>query len=157
MGNNPSRFKDNPKNPVVCVSWDDAQEFCRKLKQITGKDFRLPTEAEWEYAWYNQNSDSKTHLVGQKKPNNWGLYDMSGNVWELCEDSWHDSYANKPENIKNNGNIKWSGGNKSCRSLRGGSWFGDLTGCRSAFRVSRIAGDGDLDIDIGFRIALGPF
>jgi formylglycine-generating enzyme required for sulfatase activity len=104
MGNNPSRFKDNPKNPVEQVNWHDAQAFCQKLNQKTLKKYRLPSEAEWEYAcragtqtgyyfgddekqlgeyaWYQDNSGSKTHPIGQKKPNNWGLYDMSGNVWE---------------------------------------------------------------------------
>jgi formylglycine-generating enzyme required for sulfatase activity len=168
MGNNPSSFKDNPKNPVEQVSWDDAKEFCKKLNQLTGKKYRLPTEAEWEYAcragtqtryyfgddqsllkeyaWYGDNSGNsfldtikiwdadpnwenyykklmdnncKTHPVGEKKLNNWGLYDMSGNVWEWCEDPWHDSYANKPENIKNNGNtiqrFRYPSGTKSER------------------------------------------
>ena len=168
MGNNPSSFKDNPKNPVEQVSWDDAKEFCKKLNQLTGKKYRLPTEAEWEYAcragtqtryyfgddqsflkeyaWYGDNSgdsfldtikmwdadpnwenyykklmdnNCKTHPVGEKKLNNWGLYDMSGNVWEWCEDPWHDSYANKPENIKNNGNtiqrFRYPSGTKSER------------------------------------------
>ncbi|MFM7441306.1 MAG: SUMF1/EgtB/PvdO family nonheme iron enzyme, partial [Snowella sp.] len=103
MGNNPSLFKDSPKNPVEQVRWNDAQEFCKKLNQKTAKKFRLPSEAEWEYAcragtqtrfyfgddekqlgeyaWYLENS-SRTYPVGQKNPNNWGLYDMSGNVWE---------------------------------------------------------------------------
>ncbi|MDJ0561815.1 MAG: bifunctional serine/threonine-protein kinase/formylglycine-generating enzyme family protein, partial [Microcystis sp. M53599_WE4] len=97
MGTNPSRFQNNPQNPVENVSWDDAQAFCRKLSQITGKTYRLPTEAEWEYAcragtttrfyfgddanqlgdyaWYEGNSGGTTHPVGQKKPNAWGLYD----------------------------------------------------------------------------------
>ena len=178
MGNNPSNFKDNPKNPVEQVSWDDAQEFCKKLNQlIVGKDFRLPTEAEWEYAcragtqtrfyfgddaaklgdygWYHENSGSKTHPVGQKKPNDWGLYDMSGNVWEWCEDPYHDSYANKPENIKNNGNTIWSSSDTSSRLLRGGSWLYDSRNCCSAIRYGYNA---DVrNINIGFRLAVSAF
>ena len=177
MGNNPSKFKDNPKNPVELVSWDDAQEFCQKLNQKTGKKYRLPTEAEWEYAcragtqtryyfgddekqlgeyaWFDKNSDSKTHPVGQKKPNNWGLHDMSGNVWEWCEDPWHDSYANKPEDIKNNGNSIWSDSNESRHILRGGSWGSDSGDCRSALRLGYGAdGRGN---GLGFRLVLCSF
>lgn len=177
MGNNPSQFKDNPKNPVELVSWNKAQEFCQKLKKLTGKDFRLPTEAEWEYAcragtqthyyfgddkyqlskyaWFNPISDSKTHPVGLKKPNNWGLYDMSGNVWEWCEDPWHDSYAEKPESIKNDGNIIYPNSNESRHIMRGGSWCYYSSNCRSAYRIEDYA-----DIAYGwhgFRLALGPF
>jgi formylglycine-generating enzyme required for sulfatase activity len=178
MGNNPSNFKDDPKNPVEKVSWNDAKEFCKKLNQlIAGKDFRLPSEAEWEYAcragtqtrfyfgddaaklgdyaWYDENSGSKTHAVGQKKPNDWGLYDMSCNVWEWCEDPWHDSYANKPDNIKNNGNVIWSSSNESRHVLRGGSWYDDSRGCRSAYRNGSDADSGS-DF-IGFRLVLSSF
>jgi formylglycine-generating enzyme required for sulfatase activity len=178
MGNDPSNFKDDPKNPVEKVSWDDAKEFCKKLNQlIAGKDFRLPTEAEWEYAcragtqtrfyfgddaaklgdyaWYDENSGSKTHAVGQKKPNDWGLYDMSCNVWEWCEDPWHDSYANKPDNIKNNGNVIWSSSNESRHVLRGGSWGSNSGVCRSADRNWGNAGGGDYGV--GFRLVLSSF
>jgi formylglycine-generating enzyme required for sulfatase activity len=177
MGNNPSKFQDNPKNPVEQVSWQDAQAFCQKLRKLTGQDFRLPTEAEWEYAcragtqtryyfgddesqlgdyaWYDENSDSKTHSVGHKKPNDWGLYDTHGNVWEWCEDSWHDSYANKPENIKNNGSIIWSDSNESYHVLRGGSWYYNSGYCRSA---NRLRGYADYWYDyFGFRLVLSSF
>ncbi len=113
MGNNPSSFKAGQK-PVENVSWDDCQIFVAKLKEkVAGQTFRLPTEAEWEYAcragtttwygfgesealideyaWYSNNSGATTHPVGQKKPNTWGLYDMHGNVWEWCAD-WYGDY-----------------------------------------------------------------
>ncbi len=175
MGNNPSRFKDNPKNPVESVSWDDAQEFCKKLNQQTGKKYRLPSEAEWEYAcragsqtryffgdnekqlgeyaWYDENSGLKTHSVGQKKPNNWGLFDMSGNVWEWCEDPWHENYYKNAPTDGRSWNHNHS--QSSSRILRGGSWFDLSWGCRSAFRFRYNA------VDrygfIGFRLALCSF
>ncbi|MEB3123910.1 MAG: bifunctional serine/threonine-protein kinase/formylglycine-generating enzyme family protein [Snowella sp.] len=174
MGNNPSCFQDNPKNPVENVSWNDAKAFCQKVYEKTGQKVRLPTEAEWEYgcragtqtryyfgdnenqlgeyAWFNKNSDAKTHPVGQKKPNQWELYDMHGNLWEWCEDSWHGSYAEKPESIKQNGNTIWPSSNELRHILRGGSWDLDPRNCRSANRYGLIA-----DIwynDLGFRLAL---
>ena len=160
VGTNPSSFKDNPKNPVEQVSWDDAQAFCQKLSEKTGKKYRLPSEAEWEYAcragtqtryyfgddekhlgeyaWFDENSDSKTHPVGQKKPNNWGLYDMGGNVWEWCEDGWHENYKDAP----NDGN-SWNDNHSqsSLRLLRGGSWYLNSRCCRSAVRCRFLAGN----------------
>ena len=153
MGNNPSNFKDNPKNPVEMVTWDNAQEFCQKLREKTGKKYRLPSEAEWEYAcragtqtryyfgddemklgeyaWYGENSDSKTHPVGEKKPNNWGLYDINGNVWEWCEDGWHKNYENAAKD-----GTAWNDNHSQTnrKVLRGGSWDVNPWYCRSAHR-----------------------
>jgi formylglycine-generating enzyme required for sulfatase activity len=164
MGKNPSNFK-GAKNPMEQVSWNGAVDFCRKASQKTGKDFRLPTEAEWEYAcrtgsttrfcfgdsdsgldeyaWYTANSGSKTHPAGEKKANEWGLYDMHGNVWEWCGDWYADKYST--------GSAKNPAGASlgSNRVYRGGGWNGLAGGCRCADRV----GDppdrsGD---DLGFR------
>ncbi len=137
MGSNPSYFKGNNQCPVEKVSWDDCQEFIKKLNRLTGKNFRLPTEAEWEYAarggnkskgykysgsndadavaWYYDNSGSKTHPVATKQANELGLYDMSGNVWEWCQDCYGDYTSRSQSNPK--------GANTgSFRVLRGGSW-----------------------------------
>jgi formylglycine-generating enzyme required for sulfatase activity len=167
MGTNPSYFYNNPQNPVERISWNDAQAFCQKLSQITGKTYRLPTEAEWEYAcradtttryyfgdvanqlgnyaWYEGNSQNTTHPVGQKKPNAWGLYDMSGNVWEWCEDYWHDSYENAPKN-----GSAWGTNDNDYQLLRGGSWSDLLGDCRSAYRYYDSRHNYD-DTD-GFRV-----
>ena len=196
MGNNPSRFKDHPKNPVECVSWDDAKAFCQKVCEKTGQKVRLPTEAEWEYAcraeipptprkkggilgsflkkeggtsrycfgddesqlgdyaWYDKNSGLKTHPVGQKQPNAWGLYDMHGNVGEWCEDNWHSNYKKKPGNLKRDGNIIWLSSNESRHVLRGGSWSIDLWYCRSAVRYRDFSDS--RNINYGFRLVLFP-
>ena len=147
MGKNPSHFKGDPALPVESVSWNDAKKFCEKLAQMTGKAYRLPSEAEWEYAcragttgdhagdlgamaWYSNNSGGKTHPVGQKQPNAFGLYDMHGNVWEWCEDVWHDNYKDAPID----GSAWLGGGNSSLRVVRGGSWSTDEGCCRSACR-----------------------
>jgi formylglycine-generating enzyme required for sulfatase activity len=149
MGKNPSSFK-GPQNPVDSVSWEDAVDFCKKLSEKTGKKVRLPTEAEWEYAcragtktrfsfgdddtglcdyaWYTANSESKTHSVGEKKPNAWGLYDMHGNVWEWCSDYGAHSYANA-KNVDPQGPASGS-----TRVLRGGRWRSTPRFCWSAFR-----------------------
>jgi formylglycine-generating enzyme required for sulfatase activity len=166
---NPSHFQGNPQNPVESVSYGDAQAFCQKLSQVTGKNYRLPTESEWEYAcragtttdyyfgddanqlgdyaWYYGNSQKTTHPVGQKKPNAWGLYDMSGNVWEWCEDDWHDSYIGAPTD----GSAWIKNGNDNCSLLRGGSWGNYPINCRSAFRIffiRRVL----RNLNLGFRV-----
>lgn len=149
MGNNPSFFKSEDR-PVESVSWNDIQEFVKKLNEKEGTDkYRLPSEAEWEYAcrastqtrysfgndeskldeyaWYDKNSGSKTHPVGQKNPNSWGLYDMSGNVWEWVQDKWHENYKAVPSDVS-----AWDDG--SSRVIRGGGWFNVERNCRSAVR-----------------------
>ncbi len=149
MGNNPSGFKKGDNYPVETVSWDDAKEFIQKLNGKSGYSFRLPTEAEWEYAarsggktekyaggndpdavaWYSANSGKSTHPVGTKAPNGLGIYDMSGNVWQWCEDIYDmDAYKKHQRNNP----VTNSGG--SSRVLRGGSWSRDATWVRCTFR-----------------------
>ena len=166
MGNNPSNFKGD-NLPVEKVSWEDCQTFIGKLNGLTGKRFRLPTEAEWEYAarggkrsnhtqysgssniddvaWYSGNSGSKTHPVKTKKPNEFGLYDMSGNVNEWCQD-WYGSYSS---NAQTNPTGPDSG---SGRVNRGGGWFSLERGCRSSNRVC--ISPGRRNYGLGFRLAL---
>src|SRR5262249_15628282 len=134
MGNAPSRFVGNDL-PAEDISWGDAVEFCKRLSSKTGRAYRLPTEAEWgfscranstgrycfgddgglleQYAWYYGNSGNQTHPVGQKKANNFGLYDMHGNVWEWCEDVWHENYEGAP----NDGSAWLEGGNDIYRVM----------------------------------------
>ena len=171
MGNNLSYFKDNLQNPVDTVSWDDAQEFCKKLSQKAGREFRLPSEVEWEYAcragtttaysfgdnasllgeyaWYTDNSGSKTHPVGQKKPNPWGLYDMHGNVWEWCQDSY-EKYGGESDLIRKTGKAITKENNNRSYLLRGGSWGNNAQACRSAFRLGNNARF--QDDSLGFRV-----
>jgi formylglycine-generating enzyme required for sulfatase activity len=171
MGKNPSNFKC-AQNPVETVSWVDAVEFCEVLSKKTGKNIRLPTEAEWEYAcragsktrfsygddddklgdyaWYNKRGGGVAHPVGQKKPNEWGLYDMHGNVCQWCSDWYGEDYYSAKANDRD----PQGPDSGSTRVLRGGSWWEDNpTGCRSAGR-SR-GNPGGLSFGgIGFRVVV---
>lgn len=153
MGNNPSSFKGNPRLPVEQVSWHDAQAFIEKLNKKTDLNYRLPREAEWEFAakggrrsqgysfagsntldevgWYAENSDKKTHPVGEKAPNELDIYDMSGNVDEWCEDIYEED--------------------ADYRVMRGGSWGYDAESCRVSYRYD--FDPSGRDYDIGFRLA----
>ena len=167
MGSNPSNFKGD-NLPVENVSWNDVQEFLRKLNAMTGKRYRLPTEAEWEFAarggnssrgykysgsnslgsvaWCKDNSGSRTHAVGTKSPNELGIYDMSGNVREWCQDWYRDSYyGSSPRNNPRGPN---SGSN---RVFRGGGWFHNARICRVSLRNYSPP---DYRSDLGFRLAL---
>jgi formylglycine-generating enzyme required for sulfatase activity len=165
MGTNPSNFKDDGNLPVESVSWNGAKEFCKKLSEITGKEYRLPSEAEWEYAcragttgdhagkpykmaWCAENSGGQTHPVGQKEPNAFGLYDMHGNVWEWCEDVQHYFYKGAPSD----GSAWTSGGDQSSRMIRGGCWYDDLDLCSSYWRGQ--VGADNREPYTGFRVAV---
>ena len=187
MGSNPSHFKDLSGSqssfwqklwgskstekscnlPVEQVSWDDCQQFIKKLNALTGKNFRLPTEAEWEFAarggnqsqhfqysgsnnlddvaWYEYNSNVKTHPVGTKQPNELGLYDMSGNVWEWCND-WYEDYSSDAQTDPKGPS------NGSYRVFRGGGWGDVARDCRSSIRIGN-APDFSC-IVLGLRLAL---
>ncbi|AFY47326.1 hypothetical protein Nos7524_1448 [Nostoc sp. PCC 7524] len=175
MGTNPSNFKGE-KRPVETVSWDNAVEFCEKLSQKTGKTYRLPSEAEWEYAcragtttpFYfgetitpdlvNYNGEisygsapkgeyrRQTTNVGIFPPNSFGLYDMCGNIWEWCQDVYNDSYQGAPTD----GSAWLRGSNNNIRVLRGGSWYNYPDTCRSA---SRSLNNRNVDFNsIGIRV-----
>ncbi len=184
MGENPSHFK-GPQRPVEQVSWHDAQAFIQKLNgredvqaflrqvSLPGPAFRLPTEAEWEYAarggrysqgyayagsdklrqvgWYTENSRGETKDVGRLLPNELNLHDMSGNVWEWCEDDWHDNYKGAPDD-----GTAWidAPGRGPARVDRGGGYFAGASLCRPAYRIRDTPGfrNGSL----GFRLAV-PF
>ena len=167
MGSNPSNFKGS-RRPVELVSWGDCQEFIRKLNSLTGQNFKLPTEAQWEFAarggnssngykysggnyidnvaWYDGNSGDRTHDVGTKSPNELGIYDMSGNVYELCSD-WHGSYGSSSVTKP----VGPSSG-PTYREGRGGSWT-DTAG------KSRVSNRGrfihyDHSVNCGLRLCL---
>jgi formylglycine-generating enzyme required for sulfatase activity len=137
---------------VINVDWNDAKAYVKWLSEQTGKDYRLPSEAQWEYAcqagsagkysfgddvnqlgnygWYDKNSGSKTHPVGEKQPNKFGLYDMHGNAWEWLEDVWHDNYNGAPSD----GSAWMAGGDSNNHLLRGGSWSNNDNYLRCAYR-----------------------
>ena len=169
MGNNNLSHEDDffdkcgDTCPVVNVSWDNAQVFIQKLNAKTGEQYRLPSEAEWEYAcraggkqeycgsdnvdsiaWHSGNSGDTTHPVATKQANAFGLYDMSGNVWEWVEDNWHDNYNGAPTD-----GSAWQGDDVR-RMLRGGSWDDGVQGARAAYR--NYNGPGYQGDDTGFRL-----
>ncbi|MDB9455653.1 SUMF1/EgtB/PvdO family nonheme iron enzyme [Dolichospermum circinale] len=179
MGKNPSYFTEKgAKRPVEKVSWNNAVEFCQKLSEKTGREYRLPSEAEWEYACrggtttpfyfgetittdlanyngtYTYASEPKgkslgqTTEVGSFPPNSFGLYDIHGNVWEWCQEDWHDNYANAPKDVS-----AWTSQSGNSKRLRGGSWFSLPVHCRSASRYSDDAGFGFYYN--GFRVVCG--
>ena len=167
MGSNPSAFTNCDQCPVESVSWNDVQDYIQRLNAQTGKQYRLPTEAEWEFAargglegkgyvysgsndlqevgYFYDNSNGETHSVGNKRPNELGIFDMSGNVSEYCND-WYGAYGSNP--VKN----PQGPASGDYRVLRGGSWYDYAQNCRSA---NRDVDDPDGRIDLlGFRLVL---
>lgn len=177
---NPSHWQDHPKKPVERVRWRDAKQYCNERSLLEGlkpcynektadwdcdfsaNGYRLPTEAEWEfacragteqpydfgtadklrqYAWFNGNAEQKTHLVGQKKPNPWGLYDLYGNVSEWCEDVYDAAYYQKSPAVDPHGPP--GTGKDVRRVIRGGNWKGSAESCRASARQGERTGDSD--------------
>ncbi|MEM9451388.1 MAG: formylglycine-generating enzyme family protein [Cyanobacteria bacterium P01_E01_bin.6] len=168
LSSEPSLFKGDDL-PVECVSWNDAVEFCKRLSKRAGREYRLPSESEWEYACrsgtttaysfgdsitpgqanFNENVGQTTPL-GKYPPNKFGLHDMHGNVWEWCQDIWHENYKGAPTN----GSAWVTDRDDELRVIRGGSWYVYPRYCRSATRVY-IEADND-DDDVGFRVVCSP-
>lgn len=173
MGENPSHFID-PNRPVEQVSWEDTQAFFQKINRHTflksGLIFRLPSEAEWEYAalggkqsfsflhagsdkldevgWFEGNSQGETKPVGLKLANKLDIYDLSGNVWEWCADQWHGDYFGAPKD----GSAWIDRKENANRMLRGGGWISSPQHCRPSYRSDLLPSD--LDSDVGFRVVL---
>lgn len=171
MGSNPSEFKGCDQCPVDRVSWNDVQRFIKILNELTGKKYNLPTEAEWEYAakggkeskayrysggndidevaWYAGNSSTRPHPVGEKKPNELGIYDMSGGMWEWCQDWYNKNYYELNESNNPVGPETGSG-----RVRRGGSWFTQAVNCKTSTR-NNVKQD-YMDDSGGFRLVQYP-
>ena len=173
MGVNPSFFNKGGKYPVENIRWYDIQEFIEKLKRTAGVAYRLPTEAEWEYAarsggrkerwagtskdpkldefaWTDRNSQEQSHPVGQKKPNGLGLFDLSGNLWEWLAD-WYDPdyYKYSPRNNPQGPESSWD----RSRVIRGGSWISSPEHVRASLRARAIP---SVRGNLGFRLAFSP-
>ncbi|MCF8244332.1 MAG: formylglycine-generating enzyme family protein [Saprospiraceae bacterium] len=170
MGENQSKIIGENRPPVETVSWDDAQEFIKQLSKATSKAFRLPTEAEWEFAahggiysqgcifagsdklkqvgWHHENSGNETHDVGLLLANELGIHDLSGHVWEWCEDDYHDSYKVAPKD-----GSAWTDA-PDRRVMRGGSYFSDADGRHPANCDRWTPGSGGCGI--GFRLVFSP-
>jgi len=172
MKNNPSKFRQvegDPDAPVEHVTWEEAQAFCEELSKlpeevVAGRVYRLPTEAEWEYAcragtksatfhdqkplkdfaWQKENAEGRPHAVKQLQPNPWGLYDMTGNVWEWCHDRFDDQYY-----MQGGGKDPTGPATGAIRVMRGGSWGGNDKTCRSAYRVGLTPSSKE---GMGFRV-----
>ena len=172
MGTNPSLHKQLGLNlPVEDVSWLQVQYFIRKLNQKTGQKYRLPSEAEWDYAaragtttrwsfgdgvsklvahaWYSENSEMTTQTVGKKLANPFGLYDMYGNVWEWVEDCWHENYVGAPTD----GSAWLTNCREQNRVIRGGSWASDFGTWTSSFRSYSAEDESQSYGGFGFRLA----
>jgi len=167
MGTNPSDFTGCNNCPVETVSWNEVQEFIMQINSQTGKNYRLPSEAEWEYAakggkgegefpisdseslnstaWFVENSNSEPHGVGGKKPNELGVYDMIGNLWEWCADWYGDCNSNNETNLTGKSSGK-------SRVIRGGSWYNDSSFCNTTFRMGYEPNNSDRYV--GFRLVL---
>jgi formylglycine-generating enzyme required for sulfatase activity len=171
-------YSPDDDSPVVNVSFEEAKAYCAWLSKRSGLRARLSSEAEWEnacragsrteycfgddesklgeYAWFDANAGRRAHAVGTKRPNAWGLYDLHGNVWEWCEDTYHKDYTGAPEDARpwTEGGEVWEPGASPGRVFRGGVWFWPAVGCRSAYR--RWLHPGLRDWNLGFRPCLGP-
>jgi len=172
-----SEYSPGDRDPVMEVSWEDAKEYCAWLSEQSGMEIRLPSESEWEcacragsnrefcfgddeklltqFAWYDENSDSRAHQVGTRRANAWGLHDLHGNAWEWCEDTYHENYEGAPADgtAWTEGGLEWAEGTPY-RVFRGGGWYGWAGYCRSAFRLWNHPGNRDWIL--GFRPAYGP-